>query len=366
MDEQYLLLGTAKGLIVYRKTNGVWNYYQDDFLGIPVSVAVTDPHSGNWWVCLDHRHWGPKLQYSSDQGKSWIEVDAPRYPEDVEIKDGVRATLHYIWIIAFGVDPGTIFLGTEPGGLFVSHDSGNHFELVRPLWDHPSRPEHWFGGGRNYAGIHSVVIDPNDRNHFYIGVSCAGVFETVDNGSTWEVRNQGLRADYLPNPEVEVGHDPHFIMVCESEPNVMWQQNHCGIFRSTDAGTNWEDVTDDQNRGRYGFAIGIDHHDPLKAWVVPATSDSQRIAVDRSLFVMHTKDGGQTWVEQREGLPQRNCFDIVLRHALDIQGDCVIVGTSGGSLYVSENGGESWETLNNHLPRIFSSRLTLNSNGKPN
>jgi hypothetical protein len=357
MKGQYLLLGTAKGLIVYQRTLNGWVYHQDHFLGIPVSIAIADPHTGTWWVSLDHRHWGPKLQYSTDQGATWIEVDAPKYPEDAKLPDGANATLRYIWIIAFGVDPETIFIGTEPGGLFVSNDNGARFKLVRSLWDHPSRKEHWFGGGRNYAGIHSVVIDPTQPDHYYIGVSCAGVFETRDNGASWSVRNQGLKADYLPNPQVEVGHDPHFMLACKADPRVMWQQNHCGIFRSTDAGVSWQDVTDQAEKGRYGFTLGIDHRDPLKAWVVPATSDAQRIAVDRSLFVMHTDDGGLTWKEQRQGLPQEHCFDIVLRHALDVQGEEIVFGTSGGSLFISKDQGDSWASLNHHLPRIFSARF---------
>ena len=357
MEGQYLLLGTAKGLVVYKRSAGKWVYHLELFLGIPVSMAIVDPHTGDWWVCLDHRHWGPKLQYSSDLGSTWTEVNAPKYPEGTEVTAGTKATLRYIWNITFGLDPGTLFIGTEPGGLFISRNHGKNFELVKALWDHPSRPEHWFGGGRNYAGIHSVVVDPSDAGHYYVGVSCAGVFETKDDGAHWSVRNAGLRADYLPNPYVEVGHDPHFLVACNSSPQVMWQQNHCGIFRSTNAGEQWEDVTDKQDRGRYGFTIGIDHNNPLRAWVVPATSDSKRIAVDRSLFVMRTEDGGESWVELRNGLPQQHCFDIVLRHALDVKEETIAMGTSGGSLYISDNGGDSWVCLNDHLPRVFSARF---------
>jgi len=358
MNKRYLLLGTAKGLVIYKKTNHGWVYHQDHFLGIPISIALMDPYSGDWWVCLDHRHWGPKLQYSSNQGESWVEIDAPKYPDHAEIKQGVSATLRYVWNLTFGAEPGTIYVGTEPGGLFVSNNYGKEFNLVQALWDHPSRQDHWFGGGRNHAGIHSIVEDPKDKNHYYVGISCAGVFETCDNGFSWNVRNKGLRADYLPNPYVEVGHDPHLLLCCKAEPNVMWQQNHCGIFRSIDGGTEWKDVTDLEEKGRYGFTIGIDNKDPLRAWVIPATSDSQRIAVNKSLFVMYTDDGGSTWVDQQNGLPQENCFDIVLRHGLDVLNEEIVFGTSGGSLYVSENGGKSWQTLSNHLPRVFSARLT--------
>lgn len=357
MNDRYLLLGTAKGLIVYQKRAEGWTYYQEYFPGVPVSFAQINPHNGDWWVSLDHRHWGPKLQYSRDFGKSWIDIDAPKYPSGTKINENTDATLRYIWIIEFGAQPDSVFIGTEPGGLFVSHDYGANFSLQTALWNHPSRPEHWFGGGRNHAGIHSVVVDKQDQNHYYVGVSCAGVFETRDAGKSWQVRNEGLRADYLPDPWVPVGHDPHFLVACGADENVMWQQNHCGIFRSTDAGMHWSDITDAQGYGKYGFTIGIDHNDPQRAWVVPATSDAMRIAVDRSLFALHTKDGGKSWVEQRNGLPQQHCYDIVLRHALDVKGEELAFGTSGGSLFVSDNGGDSWQSICHHLPRIFSARF---------
>lgn len=78
--------------------------------------------------------------------------------------------------------PGTVYIGTEPGRLF--RGDGEGFQLVEGLWNHPSRPQ-WFGGGRDNPGIHSVLIDPRDSRHIYIGISCAGVFETTDGGETW-------------------------------------------------------------------------------------------------------------------------------------------------------------------------------------
>ena len=244
-------------------------------------------------------------------------------------------------------------MGTEPGGLFKSIDAGASFELVQNLWDHPSRIDHWFGGGRNHPGIHSIVVDLRDSDHIYIGVSCAGVFETKDGGLSWQARNKGLRADFLPDPYVEVGQDPHLVLACQSNPEIIWQQNHCGVFRSVDAGATWKDVSDPKGLSNYGFSLAIDDENPERAWVMPATSDEMRIAVDGALYLNYTEDGGQTWREFRTGLPQKHCFDIVLRHSLDRNRDNMAFGTSGGSFFLSDNDGKSWAAVNHHLPRIF-------------
>jgi photosystem II stability/assembly factor-like uncharacterized protein len=221
------------------------------------------------------------------------------------------------------------------------------------LWEHPSRPDHWFGGGRDNAGIHTIVLDPRDSNHIYIGVSCAGVFESTDGGESWEARNEGLKAYYLPDPKSKWGHDPHAIKICKSNPDVIWQQNHCGIFRSENAGKNWVDVTDQNGLANYGFGLTIDNNDPDRAWVIPAVSDQVRVAVDQSLCVCRTTDGGKSWQELRNGLPQGNCFDIVLRHSFAKKGDVLAFGTNTGNLFLSEDEGESWECLSNYLPTIF-------------
>ena len=149
-------------------------------------------------------------------------------------------------------------------------------------------------------------------------MSCAGVFETMDAGKTWHPRNKGLKAAYLPNPNVEVGHDPHLLLACgfassprngNSVPAMkMWQQNHCGIFRSTDAGLNWVDVSDKNGIANYGFALAIDIKNPLRAWVIPAISDEIRVAHDLALCVCRTEDGGETWQQLRNGLPQNHCM----------------------------------------------------------
>lgn len=349
-----LLISTGKGLVIYQNTINGWRYERDVFRGLPVSLTYVDEVNGRWWAALAHKHWGQKLHYSSDEGKTWEEVRSPKYPEGTEAKKGVPATLKFIWsVMQGGPDkPDHLYVGTEPGGLFMSQDHGENFELVESLWHHPSRPAFWFGGGRDFAGIHSIVVDPRDSNHIYIAVSCAGVFETMDGGKTWQPRNKGLRADYLPDPYVEVGQDPHLLLLCKSAPDYMWQQNHCGIFRSKDGGHNWIDVTDPNGLANYGFALAVDDDDTERAWVIPATSDRMRVAVDRSLCVCRTDDGGKTWKALRNGLPQGSAYDIVFRHALARIGRTMAFGTTTGNLYLSKNDGDSWEALNHNLPII--------------
>jgi len=355
-QKQYILLGTSKGLVIFRRKAGGWEIDSTHFFGLPASVVFADERNGRWWVGLAHRHWGQKLHYSDDQGATWTQVPTPEYPKTAELKPGQPARLKKIWYMtAAGADqPEELYLGTEPGGLFHSNDGGQSFQLVESLWQHPSRqnPMQWFGAGRNQPFLHSIVVDPRDAAHLYVGVSCAGVFESTDAGKSWEPRNEGLIAAYLPNPEAEIGHDPHRILACESNPDVLWQQNHCGIFRSTDGGKIWENVTDKNGLADYGFALAIDHENPERAWVIPATSDDVRIAPDLALCVCRTDDGGETWTPLRDGLPQEKCFDIVFRHSLAIDKNTLVFGTTTGNVYLSENYGNSWHCLSNNLARV--------------
>lgn len=353
---QFLLVGTSKGLIVFDQQDETWQIQKVHFLGMPVALIYVDERDDTWWAGIAHRHWGQKLHYSKDQGETWQAVRTPKYPADAFVIPGKKATLKKIWCMAqAGPDkPGGLWLGTEPGGLFYSADRGHSFELVQGLWDHPSRQDQqqWFGAGRDYPFIHSIVVDPNDSDHVYIAVSCAGVFETKDGGLSWTPRNQGLIAAYLPNPTADVGHDPHLLLACRSKPEVLWQQNHCGIFRSTNAGESWDNVTDKNGLADYGFALAIDHQNPEKAWVIPAISDEVRVAQNLALCVCQTADGGQTWQAQRQGLPQEFCFDIVFRHSFCNADSLLVFGTTTGNLFLSQNDGLDWRCLSHHLPRI--------------
>lgn len=351
-----LLLGTRKGLVAYRYQNDQWRVENTSFEGVPVSIAYADPRNGTWWAALDHGHWGVKLHRSHDRGANWEEVAAPAYPEGAEIKEGVPASTRYIWAMSHGgnAHASRLWLGTDPGGLFVSDNSGSSFQLVESLWNHPSRPSGWFGGGRDQPGIHSIVVDPRNEDHVYVGVSCAGVFETTDAGKTWEARNKGLRADFLPDPASDFGHDPHILVAANTNPDVLWQQNHCGIFYSVDAAKNWKDISELDGPARFGFAIAVAEDNPEQAWVAPADSDAIRVAINGSLCISRTDDGGKTWKQQRNGLPQQGCFDIVYRHALATSGDAVAFGTTTGNLFISNDRGDNWQVINNYLPMVHS------------
>ncbi len=382
-----ILVGTRKGTFLVEKTNGRWTPRLAGHPGAGVNFVARDPHTGTLWAALGHGHWGAKLSRSTDDGATWSDAPQIKYPEGARYlapaeptEDGSDeglgptikpATLLKLWVIAFG-PKGRIYVGTIPGGLFESHDGGESFELNRPLWNHESRGgdlftgkgsgmTHWFGTpaseGEFAPGIHSIVVDPRDPQRILVAVSTAGVLESTDGGRTWRGRNKGLTMDYLPEPEAEWGHDPHFVTLSAGQPDHVWQQNHCGVFYSADGAATWKKVSQPEVGVHFGFPVAVDAKDGRTAWVVPGKSDMQRITIDGSLFVARTTDGGQTWQHLREGLPQEHAYDVVYRHALDNSGDHLAFGSTTGNLYVSEDRGDSWQTATNNLPPIYSVRF---------
>lgn len=350
-----ILLGTSKGLVVIDKINNKWNVSDVQFIGFPVSMLFTDHLSGKWWVALDHKHWGPKIHCSDDEGKNWYESNVPNF-NGYENSENQQIILKKIWVMeGAGKDyPGCYWLGTEPGGLFYTENDGKTFQLVESLWNHPSRSDEsqWFGAGRDYPFIHSIVVDPRDSNKIKVAVSCAGVFASDDMGKSWEVRNNGLNAGYLPNPDAEVGHDPHMMLACSANPDVIWQQNHCGIYKTTDQGQHWVNKSGVNGFPYYGFALAVDENNPKEAWVIPAKSDEVRVAAGLKMVVCYTKDGGDSWREITDGLPSYPAFGIVLRQSFDKAGDLMAFGTNNGNLFISENKGNNWLRLSGDLPTI--------------
>lgn len=389
-----IILGTRKGTVIYDHINDDWHPRPILHPGIPVCYATRDPRDGTLWASLDHGHWGPKLSRSKDSGDTWEDVASIKYPKgarqiaqylptpdfDPDAPTGepeyADASVYKIWMLQFGTEqqPGRLYAGTIPGGLFISDDGGDTWELNRPLWNHETRggdlfagdatSENLWGGtpasidyGVFEPGIHSILVDPNDPNHWHVAVSSAGVLETCDGGQTWVGRNRGMLMDYLPDPAADWGHDPHFVTACPGQPDHLWQQNHCGVFYSENGGQQWCKVSHPEQGVHFGFPIAADEKDGRTAWVVPARADAERMAIQGGLFVARTSDGGETWSTFRNGLPQENAYDIALRHALDIAGDTLCFGSTTGNVYLSEDRGESWRSLGNNLPPVYSVRF---------
>ncbi|TNE85962.1 MAG: glycosyl hydrolase [Deltaproteobacteria bacterium] len=355
-----LLLGTRKGLFTLVDDGRGYAVTDLAHAGIPVQYAMRDARDGTIWAALDHGHWGAKLARKRVDG-AWEEVQAPAYPDGEVLKTGAPATLEQIWIIAEGGEdnPDRLYIGTNPGGLFVSEDRGDTWELVRGLWDHPTRlgGMGWFGGGRDTPGIHSILVDPRYNERVLVGISCAGVFETADGGATWIPRNHGVTADFLPDPTSEVGVDPHFVAMSPTDPEVLWQQNHCGIWVSRDGATRWTAVHEPEGPAKFGFPICVHPDKPGTAWVIPGISDGKRMAIDGKLMVLRTDDFGETWTSTSEGLPQENAWDIVFRHAFDNRGERLAFGSTTGNAFVSTDGGSRWTSLGNHFPPVYSVRF---------
>jgi hypothetical protein len=363
-------VATRKGLFTLERHASGWAVDRVSFLGDNCTLVMHDPRTDTLTAALAHGHFGVKMHRSQDGGASWTEIATPKYPEKpadykprttpLEGKEADWA-LKLVWALQPGGadQPGVVWCGTLPGGLFKSEDHGDSWMLSRALWDDPLREE-WFGGGADFPGIHSVCVDPRDSRHVLVGVSCGGVWRTRDAGDTWQPGGSGMRAEFMPperqfEPNVQ---DPHLLVQCRSNPDALWVQHHNGIFKSTDAAASWREITD-VKPSTFGFAVAVHPHDPDRAWFVPGVKDEQRYAPEGRVVVTRTTDGGDTFEVLTKGLPQQHAYDLVFRHALDIDetGTRLAFGSTTGNLWLSEDGGDSWETISSTLPPVYAVRF---------
>jgi photosystem II stability/assembly factor-like uncharacterized protein len=363
-------VATRKGLFTLERGASAWAITRTSFLGDNVTLVMNDPRDGALYAALNHGHFGSKVHRSNDAGATWQETPAPKYPEKpadyVPKKTPAEGTpadwsLKLIWALSPGGagQPGVLWCGTLPGGLFRSEDAGASWEIIRPLWDDPRREE-WFGGGADHPGIHSICVDPRDHRHVLVGISCGGVWRTRDEGKTWDIAGNGLRAEYMPperqfDPNVQ---DPHLVAQCAANPDTLWVQHHNGIFRSTDGAATWDEIKDIKP-SVFGFPVAAHPRDPKTAWFVPAVKDEKRYPAGGSVVVNRTRDSGRTFETLTRGLPQEHAYDLVFRHALDVDetGDRLVFGSTTGSLWFSEDGGDSWSTVSSNLPPIYAVRF---------
>jgi photosystem II stability/assembly factor-like uncharacterized protein len=389
-----LIVGTRKGLFEFAWNDGAFGIGPGTphFLGEPVTMALLDPRDGTLYAALNLGHFGVKLHRRRAGANEWEECAVPVYPPQPEREavalveaqsadargdaqsqsqsqssadnraatDGPSWTLEQIWTLEPGGpdEPGVLWAGTIPGGLFRSDDGGDSWTLNRPLWDRPERSE-WMGGGYDHPGIHSILVDPRDSLHVTIGISSGGIWQTNDGGASWRPTADGMEADYMPperrhDPNIQ---DPHRVVQCPANPDVLWVQHHCAIFRSVNGGEQWKRV--EAKPSSFGFAVAVHPDDPNTAWFVPAVKDACRVPVDARFVVTRTRDGGRSFESFSAGLPDMPAYDLVYRHglAVDSTGKRLAMGSTTGGLWTSEDGGESWRQASAHLPPIYCVRF---------
>ena len=365
MSNELLHVGTRKGLFVIDGAGKDARVVDTHFLGDVVVCAAVDHRDGTWYAVLDHGHFGVKLHRSDDRGATWDEVGVPEYPAkpegfvDIDMWGKEREwSLMNIWALEAAPDKdGALWCGTAPGGLFRSEDRGETWKLIESLWNEESRPR-WNGGGLDQPAIHSICVDPRNANTVVVAVSSGGVWRTTDLGATWTPHTVGMNVEHVPPDQEELpeNQDPHCVVQSPTDPNVFWCQHHMGIWRSDNDLKSWTKLTVEPSS--FGFPVVVDPTDANSAWFVPAHSDQKRAPIDGRVKVTHTRDGGRTFTELTNGLPQTHAYDLVLRHALDISrdGNSLAFGSTSGNLWVTASKGDQWHTVANNLPPIYSVR----------
>jgi hypothetical protein len=346
-----LLLGTKKGAFVVESdaARRSWALRGPFCETWPMNHVVADPASGTIYAGGGDAWFGPAVWKSTDLGASWTHSS-----EGLAYEAGTEP-IKSVWSLAAG--PGCLYAGVEPAGLFRSFDGGQSWRHVAGLQEHASRAD-WQPGGGGLI-LHALVLHPGDERRLWVGISVAGVFHTADGGTTWEARNRGTRSDYLPEDQryPEHGQCVHSIVMAPGMPDRLYQQNHCGMYRSEDGGRHWESI-EAGLPSTFGFPAAAHPRDPDTLYLLPLNGDSLgRYMPDARAAVWRTRDRGDTWEDLRAGLPQENAFFGVLRQAmatdrLDPAG--VYFGTSSGELYASTDEGDSWARIAEHLPTILS------------
>ncbi len=361
-----LWIGTRKGTFALRTDarRRTFRLSGPQFLGHVIHHIVQDPRDPKvLLMAAKTGHLGPTVYRSGDRGRTWREAAQP--PAFRKARDGEtpRAVERVFWLTpGHGSERGTWYAGTSPAGLFRSEDGGEHWEPVAGFNDHPMQPK-WATGARTPDGefLHSILVDPRDAAHLYFAISIGGVFESVDGGRDWAPLNQGCEAEFLPDPNAPYGHDPHCVVLHPQNPDRLYQQNHCGIYRLDRADGRWVRIGRAMPKkvGDVGFPIVLDARDPDTAWVLPmdGTTVWPRTSIDGRPAVYVTRNAGKSWRRLDKGLPPRAAWFTVLRQAMCAdthESTGLYFGTTAGEVWASTNGGESWRRVAQHLPEIYS------------
>ena len=364
MSSVRVLVGTRKGAFILSSdgTRRAWAVSGPHFPGWEIYHLKGSPADPNRLYASQSSGWfGQVMQRSNDGGVTWEPVD------NKFVYDGTTGTHQWydgtphpwefkrVWHLEPSLsDPDTVYAGVEDAAMFRTTDGGKSWHELAGLRNHGSGAKWQPGAGG--LGLHTILLDPTNPQRMFIAISAAGAFRTDDGGTTWTPINRGLKSQYIPDPEAEVGHCVHRIAMHPSRPDTLFMQKHWDVMRSDDAGDSWHEVSGNLPSD-FGFVIDVHAHAPNTIYVVPIKSDSDHFVPDGKLRVYRSRSGGDEWEPLTKGLPQKDCYVNVLRDAMTVDSldSCgVYFGTSGGQVYASADAGDSWKAIASDLPQVLS------------
>jgi hypothetical protein len=359
-----LLVGTRKGAFVLSADGArrQWSVTGPHFGGWEIYHLKGSPADPNRLYASQSSGWfGQIIQRSNDGGQTWAPMD------NKFVYDGVPGTHQWydgtphpwefkrVWHLEPSLtDPDTVYAGVEDAALFRTTDGGGSWHEMKGLREHGSGAS--WAPGAGGLGLHTILLDHTNPERMFIAISAAGAFRTDDGGTTWRPINRGLKSQHIPNPEAEVGHCVHRIAMHPSRPNVLFMQKHWDVMRTDDAGESWHEISGNLPTD-FGFPIDVHAHEPDTIYVVPIKSDSEHFPPDGKLRVYRSRTGGTEWEALTTGLPQQDCYVNVLRDAMAVDrlDACgIYFGTTGGQVYGSSDGGDSWMPIVRDLPAVLS------------
>ena len=359
-----VLVGTRKGAFVLTSDEGRrdWQVAGPFFGGWEMYHLKGSPADPDRiWASQSGGWFGQVVQRSDDGGRTWAPVGNEfRYdgvPGTHQWYDGTPHPWEFarVWHLEPSLtDPDTVYAGVEDAALFKTTDGGSSWTELSGLRTHGSGA-HWQPGAGGMC-LHTILLHPTDEQRIFTAISAAGAFRSDDGGDSWTAINKGLQSGAIPDPEADVGHCVHNLAMHPSRPDTLFMQKHWDVMRSDDAGGSWHEISGDLPTD-FGFPIDVHAHEPETVYVVPIESDSNHVPPEGKLRVYRSRTGGGEWEPLTKGLPQEHCYVNVLRDAMAVDrlDECgVYFGTTGGQVYCSPDGGDTWDAVVRDLPAVLS------------